>query len=336
MTNTSNPDKGLQKLGWLVVFLIALVASLGPLLSQRTWPGFFYAPFYTTNAFTDPTTPAWRVGLRPEDRVIGLNGERIERLAQAGVKGLSGAAQFSLVYELGRELAVLEVSNEPLGWLRLLEKAGPLVAAALALLGLGLRRGLLWGRVGALALVAALDYWLNPGAGRESGFDPVGWWQLGGGLLATAKWTTYLYWPLWTLLWASLVYGLVQQDRVSRRRKVALAVLGAVIAGQLGAYTYEAVKTATYNNPDYIIFHVRMVFWPMWGALLTLASLLLWQKRREWQAWAGWLGLVSFVAGYGVVTVFDSAWPGPGPQWYGLGLVLYGATAWTTRSNSAR
>ncbi len=315
------------RLAWVGLMIVLLWFSLGPLVGllsgPRYWPGFFYAPFYTTNIFTDLQTPAYRVGLRPEDRVIGANRERIDRLAVLTARqGASGDA-LVLIYELGREAASIRVPVEPLGWERILEKWGPLVGAGLGLAGLAWRGRWVAGPSG-VALLAAVDYWLNPGAGRESGFDPAGWAGLEQAvLLATAKWSTYFYWPLWTLAWATLLWWLAHQLAVGRSRRLFYALSVALGCAELGAYTYEAVKTATYNNPDYITFHARAIFWFGWGSLLALAAIRLWQVRRKWQSWAGFGGLSLFVVGWAGPTTFDSVWPGPGPQWYTWGLVAF-------------
>lgn len=308
---------------------LVLLASVGPLVGQLSssgyWPGFFYAPFYTANVFSDPTTPAGAAGLRPEDRVIGLRPARIERLAELTDRAGAVGGKVTLIYELGRELTSVEVPVTRLDWGRGAEKAGPLLVAGLLLVGLGWQKRQGWAGLVALPLLAAPDYWLNPGAGRESGFDPAHWLANGQFLFVSAKWSSFLYWPLWTLAWAGLSLSVAGQLFQFQKRAggLARALILTALAAELAAYLYDAIKTATYNNPDYVIWHARAVFWPGWGLLLGLTGLWAWRKQT-WAAWVGLLGLALFVAGFAFPTTFDTALPGPGPQWYALALLILG------------
>jgi hypothetical protein len=327
--------------GWLAAFLLIALATLLPLLSfsvgERFWPGFFYAPFYTNNVLTDPTTPAAKAGLKPEDRVIGLNGVRIEYLGEITNRQGKSGSPISLVYELGRELAAINLPVERQNLARLLEKW-----VVFALGGLGL---VIWGwpknnwlaLAGASLLVASGDYWLNPGAGRQSGFDPGALTASGEWGLATTKWSTYFYWPLWLVVWLVVGLSLVESLNSLRKPKL-LKLLRIVIVTlaltQLAVYLYEAARTARYNNPDYITFYLRLIWWPDWAGLLALG---LWAALRhnDRRFWLGLAGLLLGVGGFGAAVLFAVALPGPGPQWYALGLGLAG-WAWAYPGNPAR
>lgn len=315
-----------ERAAWIAAYTLVLWLSLGPLLGLigigRYWPGFFYAPFYTTNLLTDPTTPAWQAGLRPSQRVVTANRERIDHLSPLTFQEGAANGTLSMVWEFAREAGTIQLKVEPLGWERIFEKWGPLLVTGLLLGWLGWR-GYRWAGLAGLALLAAIDYLLNPGSGRETGFDPAGWLALGRWEIATAKWSTYFYWPFWTLVWAALGWYLIGYLFHNRPKNIARAIIGAVAASELGAYGYEAAKTATFNNPNYMIYHVRDVFWPGWGALLLLALAFTWQRRRNWTAWVALAGLLLFLLGWAVPTTFDMAWPGPGPQWYAWGLGLF-------------
>jgi hypothetical protein len=234
----------------------------------------------------------------------------------------SAKGTLSLVWEFAREAGMIQVKVEPLGWERIFEKWGPLLGTGLLLGWLGWR-GYRWAGGAGLALLAAIDYLLNPGSGRETGFDPAGWLAAGRWEWASAKWSTYFYWPLWTLAWAALGWYIVGQLFQNRPRGFAQAIIVALALAELGAYSYEAAKTATFNNPNYMVYHVRGVFWPGWGALLALALVFSWQGRRSWRGWVALGGLSLFVLGWAVPVTFDMAWPGPGPQWYAWGLALF-------------
>ena len=323
---------------WAILFGLVLLVSLGPmadlLAGPGDWPGFFHAPFYTTDVFTDPTTPAGRVGLHPEDRVVGVNQARIDRLyTEAVARGKAGGS-LSLLYELGRELTLLDVEVERLGWARILEKGGPLLATALLLAGLGWRYRQQWAWLGGVGLVAATDYWLNPGWGRRSGFDPVAALELGRWVVAGAKWSAYLYWPLWTLIVGVGGWQIVGRLEPTRWRKTLWGLIAVAVVTEWAAYAYDAWKSANFNNPDYIVWHARAIFWPQWAALLGLSLTLGWQRREGWRSFA----LLVFVVGFVYPTTFDTTWPGPGPQWYAFGfaIAVYQLTVSRAESKSAR
>lgn len=327
--------------GPLILGLVAL-ATLLPLLSfaagERYWPGFFYAPFYTNNVFSDPDVPAARAGLKPEDRVIGLNGVRIEFLRAITTEQGREGGSVALVYELGRELAAIKVPVEPLGWGRLFDKWFPLILGGLGLAAWGWRKRNRLAQVGAMVLIASGDYWLNPGAERLSGFDPASFVASGEWGMASTKWSTYFYWPLWVALWGLMGWGLIGQVKARRRILIFLrALLAAVSLAELAVYLYEALRTARFNNPDYITFHIRAVWWPGWLAVLVLALVAFTRRNRrnDWQQWVGLLGLIIFVVGFGATTFFAIEIPGPGPQWYALGLLVT-AWAWDYWGRAAR
>lgn len=321
-----------------MIFGLVTIASLLPLLSfaagERYWPGFFYAPFYTNSVFSDLTVPAAIAGLRPEDRVIGLNGVRIEFLRQITAQQGAVGGRVSLVYELGRELAAISVPVEHQPWGRLLDKWAVFGLGGLGLAGWGWRKREKPAQVGALVLVASGDYWLNPGAERLSGFDPASFGASGEWSLATAKWSTYFYWPLWLALWGVVGWELIGRLRVRPRISRFLKILLLTFAlAELAVYAYEATRTATFNNPDYITFHVRTVYWPGFALVLILAILVAGQQRR-WNWWLGLAGLIAFGAGLGASAFYAVTVVGPGPQWYGLGLVA-AAWAWDGKRNYA-
>lgn len=324
---------------WPVIFSLAALATLLPLLSfaagERYWPGFFYAPFYTNNVFSDPTVPAAIAGLKPEDRVVGLNGVRIEFLGEITNRQGRAGGNVSLVYELGRELAAISVKVERQSWGRLFDKW-----AVFGLGGLGLAVWGWWKRqrlaqIFSLVLIASGDYWLNPGAERLSGFDPAAFVVSGEWGLATAKWSTYFYWPLWLALWGIVAWELIERLQVRRRISLFLKILLATFAlAELVVYTYEAARTARFNNPDYITFHIRTVWWSGWALVLILAILACLREKR-WNCWLGLVGLIVGVAGFGATTFFAVELPGPGPQWYALGLVVT-SLAWDYPGKAAR
>lgn len=330
---------------WLVIFSLVTVATLLPLVSfsagDRYWPGFFYAPFYTNGVFTDPTTPAARAGLAPEDRVIGQNGVRIEFLREMVTAEGRLGGDVSLVYELGRELAAIKVPVEKLGFDRLFDKWAVFVIGGLGLAAWGWRKKSGLALIGSLLLMASGDYWLNPGAERLSGFDPASFIASGEWGMATTKWSTYFYGPLWVLVW--LVIGLELAGRLKARRrflKLTRIVLATLTLTELAVYIYEAIRTARFNNPDYITFHFRLVWWPGWLLLLFLGLWVAFQRKR-WQSWLALVGLIVVVVGFGATTLYAVEVPGSGPQWYALGLALasvawsYSGRAASPRSNSA-
>lgn len=324
---------------WLVIFGLTTVATLLPLVSfgagDRYWPGLFYAPFYTNAVFTDPATPAARAGLRPEDRVIGQNGVRIEFLRELVTAEGRLGGNVSLVYELGRELAAIKVPVEQLGFERLFDKWAVFVLGGFGLAGWGWRKKSGLAMAGAVLLMVSGDYWLNPGAERLSGFDPASFLASGEWGMATTKWSTYFNWPLWVLVW--LVVGLELAGRLKTRRRVVKllrSVLATLALTELAVYIYEAARTARFNNPDYITFHLRLVWWPGWLLLLFLGLWVAVQRNR-WQIWLALVGLIMLVVGFGATTLYAVEVPGPGPQWYALGLVL-ASWAWNYSGKTAR
>lgn len=320
---------------WPLVWLVALLLTAGPLVKAGYWPGFFYAPFYTTDVFTGSNTPAGQAGLRPEDRVVGANLDRIDKLWELQQATGKEHGSLSLLYELGRELTRLKVAVEPLGWERIIEIWGPWLAATAGLIGLGWRQKSWFCGVGGLTLLAGLDYWLNPGAGRLSGFDPLYWLNTGEWWRAASKWSAYLYWPLWTLTQTVAGYSLAARSGIADRKLKILLQIVIVTAclSEWAAYSYDAWKSGNYNNPDYIIWHARAVFWPEWGALVVLSGLAAWRHKNWW----GLVSLLIFIAGFAGPTAFDFSWPGPGPQWYigGLAGFAYWNDRLIARSNSA-
>ena len=316
-----------------------MLASLGPLAARLGkddagyWPGFFYAPFYTTNVFTDAQTPAGQAGLHPEDRVVGVNLVRIEQLWSWQEQTGPQHGSITLLYELGRELTLLPVAVEPLGWGRILTVWVPLLLAAFGLFWLGWRRHQPFPKLAGLVLLAAIDYWLNPGAGRLSGFAPDLWFNLGQGWLALSKWSAYLYWPLWTFTLAVGGWFLVSQIWASKALQFSRALLVIATLTEAASYGYDAWKSGNYNNPDYIIWHARAVFWPKWLIMVGLSGLVAWRTGR----WGVPASLLVFVAGFAFPTTFDTALPGPGPQWYALALCGFVYWNWpaTAASNSA-
>ncbi len=347
-----------------VMGLLVGVASLLPLLTMlgKPWPGFFYSPFYTTNVFTDQTTPAWQAGLRPEDRVIRAGSFGIDQL-QIEATRVGNGGKLYLVYELGQVLTGIESKVEELeGW-KLLEKAGPLFLGGIMLVGYGMwrfgRRDIwagIFSWLAGLGLLAAPDYFLGPGRGLESGFDPA--YGLG-------KWASYFYFPIWTLVLAAGWFWAIQRIFAEKKRwwGWAMGVTGLVLAFDLLGYLNAVWRTATYNNPDYVVWHSRGEFWVGWLGLglilsghstLTLALFLLGREnltpfplrgegRGERQLKETHkldspfaskergqkvrfviiivVCLLLFVGGYVVPTIFDVVLPGPGPQWYCFGLV---------------
>ncbi|HEX2912900.1 MAG TPA: hypothetical protein VH186_18990 [Chloroflexia bacterium] len=320
-------------------FLLTLLPLMGFMSGPRYWPGFFYAPFYTTNIFTDAQTPAAAAGLHSEDRVVGVaRSDRIDKLHEVTAQQGEAGAKIRLIYELGRELTAIQVQVEPLSWGRWLEKSGPLLLAALLMGLIGWRERKAFPFLLAIAVTAGLDYWLNRGAGRESGFDPAAWLSAGELLSLSAKWSAFLYWPLWTLACLTTALFVINRCLKGRLRRVALILVITAALSEFGAYCYEASKSATYNNPDYIIWHARAVFWWIWGFLLLLMLGVVLSRWRRWPIWLGLLGLAVFILGFMYPTTFDSAWSGPGPQWYALGLPLfgYGFIRAIARSNSSK
>jgi hypothetical protein len=356
---------------WLFIasVLLCLLLSALPLVWAvgRPWPGFFYNPFYTTNLFTDPTTPTYQAGLRTEDRVVqagALPGQwpRIDQLHQQTALAAQQNRPLTLLWELGPVAGTIAIPVENLSWWRVLEKSGPLFVAGLMLAFLALSRKELpperrcFAAFAALALLSAPDYFLNPGFGLESGFAPLAapsW------LTAPAKWSTYFYAPLWkiALTWGIYdlrftIYDLLlvflrspsaktpkessippnrltpdtrhptplfQSLIVNRQSSILLLVL---LVFDLITYGYEALRTAIYNNPNYMIWHGRTAFWFEWG----IFGLLLLVAQFRTKAFIlhkviALSGFLLFLFGFLIPLTFEVALPGPGPQWYALGFV---------------
>jgi hypothetical protein len=303
----------------LVIFLLSFLPVLGFATGTRCWSGFFYAPFYTTNIFTDSTTPGWQAGLRPEYRVVLVNRQPMSRLHVLTEQ--SGTLR--LLWEVGpARLDEIDVPVEQLAWSRILEKYAPFYAIGLFLVWLGWRRQLFLAMVGAAAIFAAADYWLNFGAGTQSGFEPGAWLTI---LNTTSKWSTFCYVPLLTLLWATLNWHLLEQVITRQRvRRLLQAVVVAFGAGEIAAYAWNAGITAIFNNPNYVIFHTRTVFWA-WLLPLALAFALAVRRRPRWvKDWLDCAGLLIFIVGYLAQTIFDRVfWDSVGAQWWLTGLVLF-------------
>lgn len=202
---------GLVGIG-LAGMLVGLASWL-PLLwaLAAPMPGFIYSPFYTANIFNDASLNGYRAGLRPEDRVIQINRQRVEQLTPLAAQG----GELFLTYELKQALVSIPVGTQEWTIGRLLEKSGPLFAAGGWLIWLTVRlllkpksRNKNWLAtsvfLAGLALLAAPDFFLGSGAGRESGFDPISHWHNGDYLATTAKWSSYFYPLLWTLAAAAL------------------------------------------------------------------------------------------------------------------------------------
>ncbi len=316
-----------ERWGWLIALVVVAWLSVGPMIGlvtgPRYWPGLFYFPFYTTNLFTDPTTPGWEAGLRPEYRLVSVNRERIDRLAaQTEEQGAAGGTLL-LLWESGRDAVFVRVPVVPLGWERILEKFGPLLLTSLGMTYLGWRGNNRLAYLSGLATLAALDYWLNPGTGRESGFDPAGWLSEGRFLMLSAKWSSYFYWPLWITVWAALGWHFAKLAFGGRSRRGIYALIAALTLAELAWYSYEAARTATFNNPDFITLHIRAIFWPAWVIVFGLAVGFLWQNRLKPKAWLSLAALLTFFAGWAIPTTFNNAWLFvPGPQWFVITLLL--------------
>lgn len=300
------------------IFLLSFLPVLGFATGPRYWSGFFYAPFYTTNIFTDVTTPGWQAGLRPEYRVVLVNRQPMSRLQSLTEQ----SSTLTLLWEVGpARLDEINVPVERLAWSRFLEKYAPFYAIGLFLGWLGWRRRLFFATVGAAAIFAAADYWLNFGAGTQSGFEPGAWLTILG---TPSKWSTFIYMPLLTVLWASLNWHLLEQLVTPLRfRRLLQAGVAALGAGEIAAYAWNAGITAIFNNPNYVIFHTRAVFWA-WMLPLTLAFALAIRRPRRVTGWLGCVGLVIFSVGYLAQTIFDRVfWDSLGAHWWLIGLVIF-------------
>ncbi len=318
------------------------LASWLPLLSALAspMPGFIYSPFYTANLFNDASLNGYRAGLRPEDRVIQVNRQRIEQLTPLAAQG----GELYLTYELKQALVSIPVQAQEWTVGRLLEKGGPLLGAGCWLIWLTVRlllkpkarnKGWLAASVflAGLALVAAPDYFLGPGAGRESGFDPLRHWQNGEYLAITAKWSSYFYSLLWTLAAAALgifwLQNLLDKARVRPKvRQWAIATTLLLLAFDLSDYFFAALRTLRYNNPDYIVLHWRGEFWLLWSVVLILTWIS--ELKLNFVLLLRGLGLTLFVVGFVVPTIFDWQWGGPGVQWYAILGVIY--FEWLTKA----
>lgn len=329
-------------------------------------PGFIYSPFYTTNLFTDPTLNGYQMALRPEDRVIEVNKERIDQLDTAVVRN----AKVYLVYELVHALVGIRVPVQNWTINRMLEKASPLFLSGILLLWLNVRWLLavqlvpvkagaendppdntdgsrsqprrenekwliLSGVLAGLALLTAPDYFLAPGAGLNSGFDPVARWQAGEVLALTSKWSAYLYYPLWTLAAAACgVFQLKQLITKIRWQRWFMGIVGGLVTFDLADYIYAAYLTYRYNNPDYFVWHVRGEFWLLWPLLLILVWVNIFMSENtslknygtpsnfKPNLIAG-ICFSLFVVTFIVPTVFDWSLPGFGVQWWSFLAIPY-------------
>ena len=324
---------GLTAIG-LAGVLVGLASWL-PLLGAlgQPMPGFIYSPFYTANIFNDASLNGYRAGLRPEDRVIQVNRQHIEQLTPLAAQ----SGELYLTYELKQALVSIPVQAQKWTVGRLLEKSGPLLGAGCWLIWLTIR---LWLTpmsrnkhslvasvfLAGLALLSAPDYFLAPGAGHESGFDPISHWHNGEYLATTAKWSSYFYGLLWTLAATALsifwLQNLFDHTRVRPNvRQWAIATTLLLLGFDLGDYLFAALRTLRYNNPDYTVLHWRGEFWLLWPLVLTLAwvSKLKLNSRSVIQHFC----LMFLVAGFMVPTIFDWQWVGPGVQWYVIFVVVY-------------
>lgn len=338
----------------LLVLILAIafgLASILPLIWSLTRPmsGFIYSPFYTTNNFCDATLNGCHI-LHPEDRVIEVDHARISQLNYLTGQG----GTLYLVYELVHALIGITVETQQWTVGRLLEKSGPLFITGFVLIWLmlkGLRQqpetlrnietkpivqkltGLNWLLVSAclmgLALLATPDFYLAPGAGLDSGFDPLAHWQASEFLALTAKWSTYIYYPLWTLAAATLGTYRLQHLLAGRRGQTwAIAVGWLLITIDLIDYCYSACLTHHYNNPDYYVWHTRSEFWPLWLSIL----LLVWLPRStaspkflklDIPNLLSRIAFTVFLLGFITPTVFDWMPPGLGVQWWAIAIIFY-------------
>jgi hypothetical protein len=196
------------------------------------------------------------------------------------------------------------------------------------------------------ALLAAPDYFLASGAGRNSGFDPVAHWQAGEFLALTAKWSSYLYYPLWSIPMVALgIWYLIFLLKPSRWQRWIIASVLLLACFDLGDYIFSAALTYRYNNPDYIVWHVRSEFWVLWPSIIILASWRSFYQLRKDKKTSGELKLKSaflrlaqplllvlFVGGFVAPTVFDWSLPGIGVQWWALLIILFMSQTTTLRT----
>lgn len=336
----------------LVLAVLVGLASILPLIWSLTRPmsGFIYSPFYTTNNFCDATVKGCQI-LHPEDRVIEVDHQRIDQLNQLTGQG----GTLLLVYELVHALISFLAQTQAWTAGRLLEKSGPLLASGFVLIWFAiseLRRNksgeiapetksllqkaiaaksatnwlLLSVVLSGLGLLAAPDFYLAPGAGLTSGFDPVAHWHAGEYLALTAKWSTYLYYPIWTLAAATLAtYHLQQLLNGLRWRVWAIAVGWLLIGIDLIDYLYSAYLTHHYNNPDYYVWHTRSEFWPLWGCVLLLIWLPAIRSLRQTVlvSLLSRLAFTLFLFGFIMPTVFDVTLPAFGVQWWAVAIIFY-------------
>jgi hypothetical protein len=299
-----------------VLALIFSMLSLWPVIG-KPWPGFFYSPFYTTNVFTDSSTPAWEAGLRPEDRVILAGNSRIDRL-HAETEKVGNGNTLYLVYELGRQLAGIQVQVESLDFFRLAEKALPQYFAGL--LAILLARGSLYplfACISGIALIIAPNYFLAAGCGLESGFEISGCATIG-------KWSAFFYFPLWSLaLGAGWLETGLRLIKSRRKRLWFSSVVGLLLVFDLSGYLYASMNTATWNNPDFIVWHSRVEFWVGWLGFSLLFAVFHFKSGSSTRKILPLLALALFIAGFIFSTVFNIGWPGFGPQWYALSLPLF-------------
>jgi hypothetical protein len=307
--------------------LFPLLACL-PLIGMLNQPhsGFFYAPYYTNNIFTDPTMPGYQAGLRPEYRVVSVNRQLIDRLpAEIANTGVGGTLFY--VWELGNIADIISLKVESLSFWRLAEKASPFVLTALLLFWAAIRvKSLLLKTALYLsggAVSAGLDYFLVSGVGLKSGFDPALRLAQGDYLGLVGKWSAYAYFPLWSLALASwtLYFWGLWLEKYPQWRKWAGSVIILVAFCNFSGHLYSSVLTEIYNNPNFTIFYSRGEFWLLWLPFTLFAIATIWLKLRISirRRVLVTFGFILFITGYVASTIFDrNLLPFIGAQWWAL------------------
>lgn len=325
------PKFSIQHLPFIILILTVL-----PLFGRLIQPhsGFFYAPFYTNNLFTDTAMPAYQAGLRPEYRIVSVNHRLIDRL-QAETNTLGAGGTLFLIWELGNIADIIAVKVETLNLWRLLEKVLPFVLIALVLYRQSLKNqpALLKAALGlaALAITSGIDYFFVSGAGLGSGFDPSARLAQADYLGLLAKWSAHLYFPLWSpvlAIGAAYFSGIWLKQR-KKWRNWFWSVIALATFSNLCGHFYSAVLSIIYNNPNFTIFYSRGEFWLVWLPFSGFALLTLWLKieaafQQKVLISAG-AGL--FLTGYVAPTIFGKILlPAVGVQWWallGVGLMSF-------------